>query len=301
MLWAGYSQVTRAAGYCLLLAMTASGVERVLVHGHRGARAMRPENTLPAFEYAIDVGVDVLELDMAVTRDDVIVVSHDPILQPQLCTGPKLPAVIHELTLEELRQYDCGLKNAKFPKQQAVPGTKVPTLDEVFALAPRGKFDFNIETKIFRDHPAYTPSPERFVELVLESIRKHHLESRVILQSFDFRTLHVAKELAPEIRRSALYAGIPKDFVAIAHDADATIISPNYLLVTKRKVEACHRAGIEVVPWTANKPRDWNRLVNAGVDAIISDDPAALIQYLKAHQPKQPTLAKVRRLFRSSR
>jgi glycerophosphoryl diester phosphodiesterase len=277
--------------------MTAS--DRVLVHGHRGARGVRPENTLPAFEYAISVGVDVLELDMAVTKDDVIVVSHDPILKADICTGPKLPAVIHELTLEQVRQYDCGaVRNRKFPKQQPVPGTRVPTLDEVFALAPRGNFGFNIETKIFKEHPEYTPSPERFVELVFDLVHKHKLESRVILQSFDFRTLYVAKQMAPDILRSALYMGLPKDFVAIAHDADATIISPYYRLVSKKKVQAAHAAGLQVVPWTPNKPKEWQRLIDAGVDAIISDYPADLIAYLKAHQPKERPLTKLSNAFK---
>src|SRR6266481_3785618 len=122
--------------------------QAIQVHGHRGARAMRPENTLPAFEYAIAQGVDALELDMAVTRDGVLVVSHDPELRSPVCTGPKERAVIHELTLAEVRQWDCGAKqNPLFSTQKTVPGTKMPTLDEVFALAPKGKFLFNIETK----------------------------------------------------------------------------------------------------------------------------------------------------------
>jgi glycerophosphoryl diester phosphodiesterase len=295
----------RAVALCVILGMTMDASDRVLVHGHRGARAVRPENTLPAFEYAITAGVDVLELDMAVTKDDVVVVSHDPLLTSALCTGPKLPAVIHQLTLDELKQYDCGaVKNRKYPKQQPVPGTRVPTLDEVFALAPRGTFDFNIETKIFKDHPEYTPAPERFVELVVEQVRKHKLESRVIVQSFDFRTLHALKRLAPEIRRSALYppnfraAVRGKDFVSIAREADATIVSPDYRLVTKRKVDAAHEAGLEVVPWTANTPRHWQKLIDAGVDAIISDDPAELIAYLKTHQKEKP-LTRLSKLFGS--
>ena len=256
---------------------------RILVHGHRGARAMRPENTLPAFEYAIQAGVDVLEMDVSVTKDDVLVVSHDPTLLPAICSGPKPSVAIRELTLQELRQYDCGsLKNAAFPKQQPVPRTRIPTLDEVLTMAAPSKVEFNIETKIFRDKPDYTPAPEEFSRLMLAAIRKHHLESRVILQSFDFRTLHSMKKLAPEIRLSALYMGPAKDFVAIAREADAQIVSPYYTLVNKRQVEAAHRAGLQVVPWTANTPKDWDALIDAKVDAIITDDPAELIAYLKS-------------------
>jgi glycerophosphoryl diester phosphodiesterase len=253
-----------------------------LVHGHRGARAILPENTLPAFEYAIAQGVDALELDMAVTKDDVVVVSHDPVLNPPICTGPRAGVAIRQLTLAELRQYDCGgTKNPAQPKQKAVPGTKIPTLDEVFALAPKGHFDFNIETKIFASKPELTPTPEKFVELVLAVVRKHNLESRVILQSFDFRTLRAMKERAPGIRLAALYEGTPKDFVTIAREAGASVISPQYPLVTAEQVKAAHAAQLQVIPWTPNSPEEWKRLVDAGVDAIITDDPAALITFLK--------------------
>lgn len=255
---------------------------KILVQGHRGARAMMPENTIPAFEYAIRAGVDVLELDMAVTKDDVVVVSHDPVLRPPVCTGPAPSAVIRELTLEQLRQWDCGsIRNPAFPKQKSVPGTRLPTLDEVFSLAGRGSFDFNIETKIFPDKPQYTPPPEEFVRLVLDQIRKHKLEKRIILQSFDFRTLLVMKKLAPEIRLSALTSGDKRDYALIAGDAQAGIISPRIDLVTNEKVKAAHDAGLDVIPWTANSPAEWDRMIEAGVDAIITDDPAELIAHLK--------------------
>src|SRR6185436_18135715 len=117
---------------------------------------------------------------------------------------------------------------------------------------------------------------EEFARLVLNLVRRHKLERRVILQSFDFRTLQAMKRLAPEIRLSALYEGPAKDFVAIAREAGAQIVSPNYTLVTKEQVDQAHRAGLQVVPWTANKEEDWEKLIGAGVDAIISDDPAEL-------------------------
>lgn len=255
---------------------------RILVHGHRGARAVRPENTLPAFEYAIQQGVDALELDVAVTKDNVLVVSHDPVLHPPVCSGPRNGAVIHELTLDEVRQWDCGArKNPLFPRQAPVPGTRIPTLDEVFALANRGSFDYNVETKSFPDHPEFTPPPDEFSRTLLDAIRKHKLEKRVIVQSFDFRTLVAMKRMAPEIRLSALVENDSRDFVTIAREAQAGIISPHYGLVTPEKVRQAHAAGLKVVPWTANAPAEWDRLIAAGVDAIISDDPAELIAYLK--------------------
>jgi glycerophosphoryl diester phosphodiesterase len=265
---------------------SADPVKTVLVHGHRGARALRPENTLPAFDYAIAAGADALELDVGVTKDNVIVVSHDPVIHPPVCSGPKPQAVIRELTLAEVREWDCGkLQNPAFPRQQAIPGTLMPTLDEVFSLAhgeaaARRRILFNVETKSFPDHPEFTPPPEEFARLVLAEIRKHHLESRVILQSFDFRTLHAMKGLAPEIALSALYEGPPKDFAAIAKEADAGIVSPQFRLVTPERVRSAHAAGLKVVPWTANTPADWDRLIAAGVDGIITDDPAALLAHL---------------------
>jgi glycerophosphoryl diester phosphodiesterase len=273
-------------GFSSMLSQTGlsqtGGQPRILVHGHRGARARRPENTLPAFEYAIHEGVDALEMDMAVTSDNVIVISHDPVLHGPVCTGPKPSAVIHQLTLAEVRQWDCGaVRNPRFDTQKPIPGTRMPTLDDVFRLAPRGTFDYNIETKSFVDKPEYTPPPEEFVRLVLEKIRQYKLEKRIILQSFDFRTLLAMKKLAPEIRLSALTESDPRDFPAIAAEARAGIISPEFHLVTAAKVASAHAAGLQVSPWTADTPADWDRLIQAKVDAIITDDPAELIAHLK--------------------
>ena len=254
----------------------------IQVHGHRGARAMRPENTMPAFLYAIEAGVDVLELDLAVTKDNVLVVSHDPLMNPAYCSGPEGTRVIREMTFQQLQRWDCGGKaNPAYPKQQAVPGTRVPALDEVLALAPRGKFEFNIETKIFRDRPHLTPPPEEFAQLLAAAIQKHKLASRVIVQSFDFRTLEAMKKLLPAVRLSALFGDKEKDYVSSGRATGAGIVSPHYTLVTPENVAAAHQAGMQVVPWTANTPADWDRLIAAKVDAIISDDPAALLAHLR--------------------
>jgi glycerophosphoryl diester phosphodiesterase len=264
------------------LTMAADKSPKIQVHGHRGARALRPENTMPAFEYAISQGVDVLELDMGVTKDGVVVVSHDSVLKPPICSGPRPEARIYELTLAEVKQWDCGAtRNPLFERQQTMPGARIPALDEVFGLAAKGSFLFNIETKITPQEPDLAPPPAEFVRLVLAEIRKHHLESRVILQSFDFRTLHEMKRLAPEIKLSALYEGSPRDFVSIAKEAGADIVSPDFHLVTPERVRAAHDAKIQVIPWTVNTPADWLRMLASQVDGIITDDPAALIKWLK--------------------
>lgn len=266
-----------------LVLVTAMAAAEIKVHGHRGARAMFPENTIPAFEYAIKAGADVLEMDVAVTKDNVLVISHDPHLNAEICEGPQPGALIHSLTLEQVRQYDCGAKkNPRFATQHPVPGTRIPTLDAVLSLSTQGSFEYNIETKSFPDHPDYTPPPDVFARMMLDEIRKHRLESRAIVQSFDFRTLLAMKRLAPEIRLSALYEGTPRSFVEIAREAGpAQIVSPDFNLVTKEQVKAAHAAGIQVVPWTVNELADWDKLIDAGVDAIISDNPAALLAYLR--------------------
>jgi glycerophosphoryl diester phosphodiesterase len=187
-----------------------------------------------------------------------------------------------------VRQWDCGaVQNPRFATQQTVPGTRMPTLDEVFQLASRGYFEYNIETKSFPDQPQYTPPPTEFARMVLAEIRQYQLERRVILQSFDFRTLIAMRQLAPEVRLSALTETDPRAFAEIAAEAGrAEIVSPEFHLVTPEKVAAAHRAGLQVAPWTANKESDWDHLIAAKVDAIISDDPARLIAYLKRALPQ---------------
>ena len=219
---------------------------------------------------------------MAVTKDNVIVISHDPILHPPVCSGPVPSIAIRQLTLLQVKQWDCGaVQNPRFPTQRAIPRTRMPTLDEVFELAKNGTFDYNIETKSFPDHPEYTPGPNEFASMVLTKIREHHLEKRIILQSFDFRTLVAMNRLAPEIRLSALTEKDVRPFAEIASEAHARIISPYFGLVTPEKVAAAHAAGLQVVPWTVDTPADWDNMIVAKVDAIITDDPAELIRHLK--------------------
>ena len=288
-------------------AQTAPAPSReILVHGHRGARAWRPENTVPAFQFAIDHGVDVLELDLAVTKDNMLVVSHNPTLAPnsypgeRICKGPALApqTPIHTMTLAEVRQYDCGsVALANFPTQVAVPGTKVATFDEVLDLAKGTTVQFNVETKSFPNHPEFAPAPADFVALIVTAIKKHNVDpARIILQSFDWRTLTEMRKQWPAIRLSALvgapkYDGLmghtdpTKDFAAIAKLTGAEIISPDFSLVTPDQVAAAHAAGAQVAPYTANKPEDWQKLADANVDAIITDDPVGLLAWLRAQKP----------------
>jgi glycerophosphoryl diester phosphodiesterase len=279
----------------------------ILVHGHRGARAWRPENTIPAFKFAIEHGADVLELDLAVTKDNQLVVSHNPTLNlnpehpgERICKGPALAegTPIHAMTLAEVRQYDCGsVALPNFPKQVAVPGTKVATFDEVLDLATGTTVQFNVETKSFPNHPEVTPPPAEFVALIVAAIKKHDVDpARIILQSFDWRTLAEMRKQWPEIRLSAL-VGRPqfdalmghtdptKDFAAIAKETGAEIISPDWEMVTPEQVAAAHAVGAQVAPWTPNTPAMWQKMADAHVDAIISDDPVGLLTWLRAQKP----------------
>jgi glycerophosphoryl diester phosphodiesterase len=306
----------RTLSALLFIATLPAAAQTILVHAHRGGRAARPENTIPSFQHGIDVGADALELDLAVTKDNVLVVSHSPYLtQPasddpriaailaneRKCIGPPLPpgTLIRSVTLAQLKQYDCGGIVPGFPLQQAVPNTTIPTFDDVLDLAPQGTFQFNVETKIFPNRPEATPSPEVFVAMIDKAVKQHHLESRVILQSFDFRTLIAMRKLDPSIRLSALFGQARYDQLMGLTDPDKTFLhiakvaglsagdflSPDTSLVTAAEVKAAHDAGLLVVPYTPNTPDIWQRLAEAHVDAIITDDPEGLLKWLRAQTP----------------
>lgn len=266
------------------------------VQGHRGARALRPENTLPAFEYALAQGVDVLELDLQVTGDDVLVVMHDAHVNLEICDRPLKKAapgafVVRAHTYRELQVFDCGVKrNPRFARQELVPETRVPRLSEVFDLVKRTDTEvarrvrFNIETKRVPGKPEESVSASRFAELVVEAVRAAGMTERVVIQSFDHLVLREVKAREPKLKLAALVAESRPDFVAVARAAGADIISPNQDWITKPDVDACHRAGISVIPWTANTEAEWKRLVAMGVDGIITDDPAGLIRYMREHK-----------------
>jgi len=271
---------------CLLsFTMISLSANRIQVQGHRGARTVLPENTIPGFEYAIEAGADVIELDLAVTRDNVLVVSHDPTMNPKYCTAPvgwKGSRTIRDMTLEQLRQWDCGVKaNPDFPRQKSVPAARVPTLDEVLALASKGAFSFNIEMKSDPARPEYTPPPTEYVRMTIDAIRRHKLEERVNVQSFDFRNLTAMKRQAPDIVLAALFEPGLHNVVDEALALGVAITSPHHSYIKPEVVERAHKAGLKVIPWTANDEAVWKKLSDAKVDGIISDDPAALIAWLK--------------------
>jgi glycerophosphoryl diester phosphodiesterase len=184
------------------------------IEAHRGGRALMPENTLPAFANALSMGVDTLELDINVTRDGAIIVSHERALNPDITRDaagnyvapPGIPFV--KLSLDEVKTYDVGQIRPdsayarQFPDQHALPGTRIPKLTEVFDLVRRsgdGHVRLNIETKIDPDHPDQSPEPERFVTLLLDLLKAEKFSDRVMVQSFDWRTLQLVQKRAPTI------------------------------------------------------------------------------------------------------
>lgn len=263
----------------------------IKVQGHRGARAERPENTLAAFQYALNAGVDVLELDLGVSKDDELMISHDPIINDLCLLDGKPPAQAIPLrtqTLSQLKEWDCGtVKNPKFPKQEPQPGEKMPTLEELFQMVASADtkisrdVTFNIETKLLATRSELTASAEHFAKLLVKKIQAHELQQRVVVQSFDHRSLKWIKKLDPSIATSQLTINNFVDLVAAAKSIDAQYISPDWKSITAEMVREFHSSGLRVAPWTANTVESWDALVAMGVDEIITDDPVGLISYLR--------------------
>ena len=245
------------------------------LEAHRGGRGLRPENTLASFGKALQLGVTTLELDTAITKDGVVLVTHEPKILSLQCqdTGGNhfVGQLVKDLTLAQLKTLDCGRRTTSDPADpfvgtiEPVPGTRMPTLDEVFALAERyGARDvqFNIETKIDPERPGDTVGPFAFTAKVLDVIRRHHAVDRSLLQSFDWRTLVIARHLEPRLRRVALgdattifpgspwTAGIriPRDALrgsladVIADKLRAHVVSLDATILTDRLIRRSHRS-----------------------------------------------------------
>jgi len=301
-----------SAAVSFLLSMTLlPGAHAFDLQGHRGARGLWPENTLVAFARALTLGVTTLELDLAMTKDGVLVVSHDPHLNRDIARGPEgdwLPGpgpAIFSLTAAELDRYDVGrlrpgsLYAAQFPDQTPVDGVRMPTLAAVFALARKagnGAVRFNVETKIRPDRPDDTPSPEAFADAVVKAVREAGLTGRATIQSFDWRTLLHVQKVAPEIvtvyltedetirpgpdgkSPSPWLAGLDParhegSLPRLVRAAGGSVWSPQFRQVTPEAMKEARAQKVRVIPWTANTPEDIARLIDSGVDGLITDRP----------------------------
>ena len=300
----------------ILLTLLAAPSFAFDLEGHRGTRGLAPENTLAAFRRALEIGVSTIETDMVVTSDDVVVISHNPFLSPDLVRDPdghwltSPGPQLRTLTLAELRRYDIGRINPmsqyarSFPNQQAFDGERFPKLSELFALAKAsGKpVRFNIETKITPTSGANTPEPATFARLVLGVVRGANLADRVTVQSFDWRTLVEMKRLDPEIETSCLtiqtanddtvaqapdggpspwHAGLALrdhsgSLPALVKAAGCGTWSMFWRNLTPKDLAAAHALGLKVLPWTVNERGDMRNLIDLGVDGIITDYPDRL-------------------------
>ncbi len=279
------------------------------LQGHRGARGLAPENTLAAFRLALALGVTTLETDLAVTKDGVVVLGHDPRLNPDLVRGPDGQWIaapgpaIRSLTRAELERYDIGRINpaskyaSQFPQQKPVDGERIPTLAALYAMAgPNVRF--NIETKIDPAKPDETLDPVQFTRVVVDVIRAANAAERTTLQSFDWRTLLEARRIAPEIKTACLTiesnnmdtvrrtTGQPSAWLGgldlaaaggslprLVKAAGCAVWSPFWRNVTADSITEAHGLGLKVIPWTVNTAAEMAALVDLGVDGLITDYP----------------------------
>ena len=260
---------------------------------HRGGRGLMPENTIAAMLNGLSLGVTTLEMDAVITKDNQVILSHEPFFNHEITTLPEGGAVeekeerkynVYSMTYAETQQYDVGMKpHPRFPKQQKQKATK-PLLSQVIdsaeAFAQRTGRPlpfYNIETKT---QPAtdniFHPAPEPFVHLLMQVIREKKIMSRVIIQSFDSRTLQIIHQRYPQMKTALLIEDFDKrplydqlqqlGFVP-------TIYSPAYQLVNEDLVKNCHQKKIKVIAWTVNDKTTLQHLQQMGVDGIISDFP----------------------------
>jgi glycerophosphoryl diester phosphodiesterase len=289
------------------------------LQGHRGARGLAPENTLPAFARALALGVTTLELDVAMTSDGVLVIHHDQTLNPDMtrdASGRYLEqrgSAVHSLTWAQLQAYDVGRAKAgseyarQFPEQQPADGTRIPRLSDLFELVKRSgddKVRFDIETKLSPDKPAGAPQPEPFARALVQEIRAAGMAARSQIQSFDWRSLQVVQRIAPEI--ATVYLTVQRRFDNIGADraegsrwtagfqfrehgsvpkmikaAGGAHWSAYFGDLDAQKVKEAQALGIKVLAWTLNDPADMARLIGYGVDGLITDRPDLARQILE--------------------
>lgn len=284
-----------------LVKMSNAQSRQIEIQGHRGARTVRPENTLSAFKYALENKIEVLEMDLQYTKDHVLILGHDEILNKDICLDPQGKKItkdvsVNNLTLSEIQKYDCGtLINPRFPKQVSSPKEKMPTFEEVLKLV--GEYEKSLKTKSKLNVEIKVPNqfvkantPKMVMELI-SSVKKHKIYDRTVLQSFDIEVIDIARAKDSKLKTSFLIEE-KMDVVLKKLNLKTTsdlikkykfnILSPNYKLMDKAQVKDLQAQGIQVIPWTANDPQTWKSLLDMEVDGIITDDPVALRDYLSS-------------------
>ena len=281
------------------------------LQAHRGGRGLAPENTLAAFDRALQIGVSTLELDIGISADGVPVIHHDAALNPDItrdAQGQWLTGrgpLIKSMTLAQLQVFDVGLSNPaspygqQFPTQQARDGQRIPTLAALFKRVKElgaDQVQFDIETKIFPLEPGDTVAPETFVTALLGVIREAGMTQRVMIQSFDWRSLQLIQKMEPGMR--TVYLTTPnrlrdgnwtagmllKNHASVAHMVKASggvIWSPNFKNVDAAAVKVAQQLGLKVIPWTVNETGEMTQLLDIGVDGIITDYPDRLRELMR--------------------
>lgn len=271
--------------------------DRYDLQGHRGCRGLMPENTIPAFLKALELGVNTLELDVVISQDGQVVVSHEPYFSAEITTKPDGTPVtkaeqktlnLYKMPYAEIKRYDVGQRgHARFPEQQKRAVVK-PLLRDVIAAAEAYRaahngaaFGYNIEIKSVADeYDVSQPRPDRFCQLVNQVLTEAKLDpARVVIQSFDFGVLQAWKRQAEAgtilpVRLSVLVEnlrGIDHNLSTLGFKP--AIYSPNYNLIGRDGVEKLHRLGVKVIPWTVNTTGDMRRMLDMGVDGLITDYP----------------------------
>lgn len=283
---------------CLFVTNNLHAQPRIDVQGHRGARGLMPENTIPAMLEAVRLGVTTLELDVVISADGQVVVSHEPWISAEICldsSGEELSNSkgkqlnIYQLSYSEIMAFDCGSKgNSRFPQQQKIPVCK-PLLADVFEVVERyvkehKRFpvNYNIEIKSTpagddKSHPA----PEIFADLLMQEVSKAGLQSRTTIQSFDMRPLRYLNsknfpvKLALLIETQTNYEAAIRELGFIP-----TIYSPYYRLVSKKLMAYAAQTGMQVIPWTVNDTDDMEKMIEMSVSGIITDYPDRLLDLL---------------------
>ena len=278
------------------------------LQGHRGARGLAPENTIPAFRRALDLGVTTLEMDVVISADGQVVVSHEPWMAHEICSRPSGAPIqegearkqnLYRMPYAEIEQYDCGRRqHPDFPRQETQPAVK-PLLRDIIAMAEgyvaehdRPPVFYNIEIKSRPDWDGtFHPEPEAFARRVLGVVREGDVAARTTIQSFDERALQATRRLrddAPpeETVRLALLVmhgtadTLPEQLEELGFTPD--LYSPSFASVDNTLLRAAHDRGLRVVPWTVNERADMRRLIRLGVDGLITDYPDVAQEVLKA-------------------
>lgn len=261
--------------------------------GHRGCRGLMPENTIPAMINAIDLGVTTLELDVVITKDKKVILSHEPWFGREITTKPDGTYMgekeerrynIYWMTYEETQTFDVGMKpHPRFPKQQKMKATKpllsavIDSVNKAMMTRRRPPLYYNIETKSNPEGDGvFHPKPDEFVELLMGVIKEKGIEDHVIIQSFDFRTLQYLHVKYPAIKTAMLVEDFdkkPLEEQIMKLGFTASIYSPHFSLVNEALIKQCHAKGMKLIPWTVNDKAKIAELKKMGVDGIITDYP----------------------------